>query len=326
MCRPQHRRGRSQCHSQCPVVDHRNRTSVSDRTGIRSSQRRNASRPFPQDFKPSTALWQNESISAGEVKSELPAGDAESETPSENVDGIPAGKGMGRETMLAMEEIMGDLDLSLEDVLSGDELEIPAGGEEKRSGGVSQGVSQGVSEEGIKDKLKKSEDESKESIMDSLKGKSIMDSSKGESIMDSSKGKSIKDIMKDKPMKDALMDKSKDLSTNPSTNPCKDPSDDLKDLSLDLSLDFSLDDSAARSKDPSNPSTLRSAHSTLKPLALPHADAPLTVRFAALLYDFTAQSPQELSAHAGDLVRVVEEAGPWTCVANTRGEVGARGR
>ena len=127
-------------------------------------------------------------------------------------------------------------------------------------------------------------------------------------------------------MKDALMDKSKDLSTNPSTNPCKDPSDDLKDLSLDLSLDFSLDDSAARSKDPSNPSTLRSAHSTLKPLALPHADAPLIVRFAALLYDFTAQSPQELSAHAGDLVRVVEEAGPWTCVANTRGEVGARGR
>lgn len=81
------------------------------------------------DFKPSTALWQNESISAGEVKSEFPAGDAESETPSENVDGIPAGKGMGRETMLAMEEIMGDLDLSLEDVLSGDELEIPAGGE-----------------------------------------------------------------------------------------------------------------------------------------------------------------------------------------------------
>ena len=282
------------------------------------------------------------------MKSELPAGDAESETPSENVDGIPAGKGMGRETMLAMEEIMGDLDLSLEDVLSGDELEIPAGGEEKRSEGVSQGVSQGVSEEGIKDKLKKSEDESKESIMDSLKGKSIMDSlkgksimdslkgksimdsSKGKSIMDSSKGKSIKDIMKDKPMKDALMDKSKDLSTNlstnPSTNPCKDPSDDLKDLSLDLSLDFSLDDSAARSKDPSNPSTLRSAHSTLKPLALPHADAPLTVRFAALLYDFTAQSPQELSARAGDLVRVVEEAGPWTCVANTRGEVGARGR
>ena len=61
------------------------------------------------------------------MKSELPAGDAESETPSENVDGIPAGKGMGRETMLAMEEIMGDLDLSLEDVLSGDELEIPAG-------------------------------------------------------------------------------------------------------------------------------------------------------------------------------------------------------
>ena len=242
---------------------------------------------------------------------------------------------MGRETMLAMEEIMGDLDLSLEDVLSGDELEIPAGGEEKRSEGVSQGVSQGVSEEGIKDKLKKSEDESKESmkdslkgksIMDSLKGKSIMDSSKGKSIMDSSKGKSIKDIMKDKPMKDALMDKSKDLSTNLSTNPCKDPSDDLKDLSLDLSLDFSLDDSAARSKDPSNPSTLRSAHSTLKPLALPHADAPLTVRFAALLYDFTAQSPQELSARAGDLVRVVEEAGPWTCVANTRGEVGARGR
>ena len=219
--------------------------------------------------------------------------------------------------MLAMEEIMGDLDLSLEDVLSGDELEIPAGGEEKRSEGVSQGVSQGVSEEGIKDKLKKSEDESKESIMDSSKGKSIMDSSKG---------KSIKDIMKDKPMKDALMNKSKDLSTNPSTNPCKDPSDDLKDLSLDLSLDFSLDDSAARSKDPSNPSTLRSAHSTLKPLALPHADAPLTVRFAALLYDFTAQSPQELSARAGDLVRVVEEAGPWTCVANTRGEVGARGR
>lgn len=215
---------------------------------------------------------------------------------------------MGRETMLAMEEIMGDLDLSLEDVLSGDELEIPAGGEEKRSEGVSQGVSQGVSEEGIKDKLKKSEDESKESMKDSLKGKSI------------------KDIMKDKPMKDALMDKSKDLSTNPSTNPCKDPSDDLKDLSLDLSLDFSLDDSAARSKDPSNPSTLRSAHSTLKPLALPHADAPLTVRFAALLYDFTAQSPQELSARAGDLVRVVEEAGPWTCVANTRGEVGARGR
>ena len=255
------------------------------------------------------------------MKSELPAGDAESETPSENVDGIPAGKGMGRETMLAMEEIMGDLDLSLEDVLSGDELEIPAGGEEKRSEGVSQGVSQGVSEEGIKDKLKKSEDESKESMKDSLKGKSIMDSSKG---------KSIKDIMKDKPMKDALMDKSKDLSTNlstnPSTNPCKDPSDDLKDLSLDLSLDFSLDDSAARSKDPSNPSTLRSAHSTLKPLALPHADAPLTVRFAALLYDFTAQSPQELSARAGDLVRVVEEAGPWTCVANTRGEVGARGR
>ena len=242
------------------------------------------------------------------MKSELPAGDAESETPSENVDGIPAGKGMGRETMLAMEEIMGDLDLSLEDVLSGDELEIPAGGEEKRSEGVSQGVSQGVSEEGIKDKLKKSEDESKESMKDSLKGKSI------------------KDIMKDKPMKDALMDKSKDLSTNPSTNPCKDPSDDLKDLSLDLSLDFSLDDSAARSKDPSNPSTLRSAHSTLKPLALPHADAPLTVRFAALLYDFTAQSPQELSARAGDLVRVVEEAGPWTCVANTRGEVGARGR
>ena len=230
--------------------------------------------------------------------------------------------------MLAMEEIMGDLDLSLEDVLSGDELEIPAGGEEKRSEGVSRGVSQGVSEEGIKDKLKKSEDESKESmkdsskgksIMDSLKGKSIMDSLKGESIMDSLKGKSIKDIMKDKPMKDALMDKSKDLSTNPSTNPCKDPSDDL-------SLDLSLDDSAARSKDPSNPSTLRSAHSTLKPLALPHADAPLTVRFAALLYDFTAQSPQELSARAGDLVRVVEEAGPWTCVANTRGEVGARGR
>ena len=264
------------------------------------------------------------------MKSELPAGDAESETPSENVDGIPAGKGMGRETMLAMEEIMGDLDLSLEDVLSGDELEIPAGGEEKRSEGVSQGVSQGVSEEGIKDKLKKSEDESKESMKDSLKGKSIMDSLKGKSIMDSLKGKSIKDIMKDKSMKDALMDKSKDLSTNlstnPSTNPCKDPSDDLKDLSLDLSLDFSLDDSAARSKDPSNPSTLRSAHSTLKPLALPHADAPLTVRFAALLYDFTAQSPQELSAHAGDLVRVVEEAGPWTCVANTRGEVGARGR
>ena len=264
------------------------------------------------------------------MKSELPAGDAESETPSENVDGIPAGKGMGRETMLAMEEIMGDLDLSLEDVLSGDELEIPAGGEEKRSEGVSQGVSQGVSEEGIKDKLKKSKDESKESMKDSLKGKSIMDSLKGKSIMDSSKGKSIKDIMKDKPMKDALMDKSKDLSTNlstnPSTNPCKDPSDDLKDLSLDLSLDFSLDDSAARSKDPSNPSTLRSAHSTLKPLALPHADAPLTVRFAALLYDFTAQSPQELSARAGDLVRVVEEAGPWTCVANTRGEVGARGR
>ena len=242
---------------------------------------------------------------------------------------------MGRETMLAMEEIMGDLDLSLEDVLSGDELEIPAGGEEKRSEGVSQGVSQGVSEEGIKDKLKKSEDESKESIMDSSKGKpikdalmdkSIMDSSKGKSIMDSSKGKSIMDSSKGKPMKDALMDKSKDLLKDLSTNPCKDPSDDLKDLSLDLSLDFSLDDSAARSKDPSNPSTLRSAHSTLKPLALPHADAPLTVRFAALLYDFTAQSPQELSAHAGDLVRVVEEAGPWTCVANTRGEVGARGR
>lgn len=66
-----------------------------------------------------------------------------------------------------------------------------------------------------------------------------------------------------------------------------------------------------------NQSTLHT-HS-MQPLAIA-SDTPAT-RFATVLYDFAAQSQQELSVRHADVVRVIEEAGPWTCVANMRGEV-----